>query len=227
MTVPMTVMNSTLQPGAAFPLGSPKARCARGGGFVSARARPRGRGLGFDFQRTGDSLVTVDILQATAGRRLLARPRRVRRFSESASFDWNGAPARGRLADGIYEARITASVGRSRDTRRFVFERRGGRFRRGKAVATAPGCGTVSSFSLSSPAFGARVPLRISAIAGRNARVTVRVLRGSRVVKSFRRSARRNRTVSLRLSGARLRRGEYRVVLRIGSTTRTLYARRA
>jgi hypothetical protein len=46
-------------------------------------------------------------------------------------------------------------------------------------------------------------------------------------VKSFRRSARRNRTVSFRLSGARLRRGEYRVVLRVGSTTRTLYARRA
>ncbi|MDQ3995422.1 MAG: M28 family peptidase, partial [Gemmatimonadota bacterium] len=123
MSLPITVENSSLQPGPQFPRGAPKPRCARGAAFVSARVRARGRGLGFDFQRAADHVVTADVVQATAGRRVLPRPRVVRRFKVSEPFAWNGALRRGRLADGIYEARVTARVRRTVDARRFVFER--------------------------------------------------------------------------------------------------------
>ena len=226
MTTLITVENGALKPGGSFPLGTPKTKCRRGNAFVSARVSRRGRGLGFDFQRSGDLVVTADVVQAAAGRRALGKPRVVRRFKVTEPFAWNGALKRGRLPDGIYEARVTGKAGTRRDTRRFAFERRGGRFRSLKPVALTEGCGAVSAFALSSPAFGAKAPLRISVVAGKKTTVRVSVKRGSRTVKRFTRAARKGRTLSFRLSGGGLARGEYSVVLSAAGQKRTLYARR-
>jgi hypothetical protein len=59
------------------------------------------------------------------------------------------------------------------------------------------------------------------------ARVTVKVLRGKRVVKTFAaRTYTANATHRLRLASGRLARGDYRVRLTIGKTSETLISRR-
>ncbi len=186
---------------------APRAR--RAPGFASAKARPRGRRVRFAFQRRVAARATVEVFQASVGRRIVGN-RRIARFTgRRRSFTWSGKRAR----DGILFARFRVRVAKGvSDVRRVTLRRSHGRFRLGRSFYRRRGCGLLTQFKLGSPVFGgardrpARVAFRLAS----PARVTVRVLRGGRVVRSASRraAARAHRTVRLRvrLAAARARR---------------------
>ena len=229
MTIPITVEPSNLAPGEAPPVGSPKPRPGGGGGagqgcpmgFVSVKARPSGRGIMFDWQRVGDSIVKIDVRRVTA-----RRSKSVRRFSVSEPFTWDGELVKGNLRGGVYEVR----VGTLGETRRFTFllgKKR--RLKRVKRVAVKPTCGTVRKFAASAPAF--RKKLRVAYTLGIDARASVNVLRGKKTVQRFKeRAVTAGKPVRHRIRTERLRRGTYRFVLTVkagGETIRrSVWARR-
>jgi hypothetical protein len=204
--------------------------CASRAGFASAKARPRGRRVRFAFDRRVAGRATVEVFQASVGLRVVGN-RRIARFTgRRRSFTWSGRRAR----DGILFARFRVRVAKGvSDVRRTTLRRSNGRFRLGRSFYRRRGCGLLTEFKLGSPVFGgagnraARVAFRLAS----PARVTVRVLRGGRVVRTFK--ARRrpaHRTVRLRVASRPLVRGAYRVRIsarRGGRTvTSTLSARR-
>jgi extracellular elastinolytic metalloproteinase len=189
--------------------------CASTAGFSSARAVPRRRGLRLRFTRRESNPVTVDVFQQSRGRRLLAN-RRVARFTgRTRSFSWNGrGQDKKKVRDGQYFARfrMETSAGRP-DVRRSTLRRRDGRFSRRPAFYRRASCGLLTSFKLGSSAFGGTRDrgLGISFRLLRRARVTLTVLRGSKVVKRYKtRSYRANRVKRLRFGARLLRRGELR-----------------
>ena len=194
----------------------------------SAAVRPRGRrGLRIAFRRYVDRPLDVDVFQVTRGRVVLGE-RRVARFpGRAAAVSWNGA----RGGDGIYvvRLRIRNAAGR-RDEDRIALKRRDGRFRGLPRFYRRTSCGTLTSFRLTRPAFGGRTAraLGISFRLGRRARARGDVLRGGRVVRSFRaRSYPAGVFHRLRVPARGLRPGPYRVRVRIGGgPTATLAARR-
>jgi hypothetical protein len=219
--------------GSGQPGGSPAGPqvCASTAGFSSARAVPRGRGLRFAFARRVENPVTIDVFRQSSGRRVLAN-RLVQRFrGRSRSFTWR--PGR-RLGSGLYFARfrMRTPAGRT-DTRRTALRHRGRRFAGRPAFYRRASCGLLTSYKLSSAAFGGRATrsLGIAFRLGQRARVQVTVLRGRRVVRRFAaRTYRADQGVRLRIGAAELRRGDHRVRLRAvaGSTrvTAVLVARR-
>jgi PKD repeat protein len=224
MTIPITVEPSDLAPGEANPVGTPKPRPGSGpgsgptacaSGFVSVRAKPAGKGIGFEWQRVGDSIVKIDVRRATA-----KGSKSVRRFSVSENFTWDGALKRGALKRGVYEARVS-TLG---EVRRFTFLRgKGGKFKRIKRVAIKPTCaGVVRSFEASAPAF--RTSLKATYRIGEDARVVLRVLRGKKTVLTTKgRTVQGGRTVTVKVNKVRtLRRGTYRFVLRATAGGQTI-----
>ena len=206
------------------------ARCAARAGFRSATARPRGRKVRFAFSRRVPARATVEVFQASVGRRVVGN-RRIARFTgRRRSFTWSGARARNGLLFARFRVRVAKGVS---DVRRVTLRRSGGRFRLGRSFYRRRSCGLLTEFKLGSPVFGgprgrpARVAFRLASAA----RVTVRVLRGRRVVRrlAVRRVA-AHRTVRLRAAARSLRRGAYRfrVTARRGgrTVTATLSARR-
>lgn len=198
--------------------------------FRSVSVRPRGRGLRFAFTRRVDRPVSVDVFQVSAGRRVLGQ-RRVARFTgRTGAFTWSGA----RGSDGLYFARFAIRDQRGRvDSRRVALVRRSGRFRLRPDFYRRTSCATLTSFKLERPAFGGsrNRPLGIAFRLAREGRVTVEVLRGTKVVRGFAAQNRRaNVTHRLRLTPERLPRGTYRVRLRYagdrGSLTAELFAQR-
>lgn len=209
------------------------AACTASSGFASATARGSGRrGLRFAFARRARGPVTVDVFQTSIGRRIVGN-RRVARFTgRTRGFVWAG---RRGLRDGVYFARlrIRGADGRT-DTRRVALERRNGRFARRPDFYRRTSCGVVRSFKLERPVFGGRTNRAIDASyrLGSAGRVTVDLLRGARVVRRLSAASDRpaGRTFRVRIASERLRRGDYRVrvrVVRAGRTTATaLTARR-
>lgn len=175
--------------------------CAAAAGFTKASVRG-GRSLTFTTAATG-STVTATILRA-GGRRLT----RVFRTTSPSRFTK-------RLGKGYYVVRLsTKSLTGATDTRTFAFRRTNDRWVPMKAFTRKASCGLLSRYALGSPVFTSR-GLGIKLATTQPARVSVAVFRGSskRAVARFSRRTRANRTLSLRLRGARLRRGEYRVVV--------------
>lgn len=225
-------------PGANSPTGivPTTPACVTDAGFRSVSAVRRGRGLRFSFARRVDRPVTVDVFQQSRGRRVVDN-RLVARFTQKTrAFTWNGRSRRGggRLASGQYFARLRIDAGPGvRDIRRITLQRRGGRFSARPAFYGRESCGLLRSTKLSSSVFGGTQGRRLG-IAYRTtaptARVTVTVLRGSRVIRRFPARISGSRTQRLTLVSRRLRRGDYRVRIeaRDGARTerRTLTARR-
>lgn len=216
--------------------GSGSGSCVAGGGFTRAGITPTGRGARFAFTRRITAKATVSVFQVSAGRRIVTE-RLVARFPNRAlSFTWNGrATVRGRrVVDGVYLVRYAVGSGRTADTRRFVLERRGGRFVRRKDSYRRATCDVLPSFKLERPVFGGprNRALNLSFRLSRAAKVTVTVLRGTKVIKRFdptRRTA--NRTVRLTLPSRRLARGVYTVRISVAvkgarTVTSTLATRR-
>jgi hypothetical protein len=122
------------------------------------------------------------------------------------------------MGDGLYFARfrIRSANGRT-DYRRTALRLQDGRFSSRPAFYRRASCGLLTSYKLSSAAFGGRAGrgLGIAFRLLRRARVQVTVLRGARVVRSFPAGRfRADRVKRLRLGAAGLERGDYRVRLR-------------
>ncbi len=191
--------------------------CRAAVGFSRVAARRAARGVRFEIGRLVRRPFAVDVFRQSRGRRVLGNRRVFRATKRRGSFRWS---ARGRrVGDGIYVARVRMRLpgGRS-DVRRLALVRRGGRFRVRAGYYRRRSCGLLSSFKLERPVFGGRAnrALGIAFRLSREARVSVRVLRGKRTVKRFRTTTRRaRRTHRLRLPSERLRRGDHRVVIRV------------
>ena len=213
MTLPVTVEEAPNPAPPAENPGAPKPRRSATGActpsFQGASVGARGSGLRVSFD---GGPATVEILQASAGRRAFAKPRRVARLKRSGTFTWDGLKAR---RAGVYEVRLK----RGGEVRRFTVERRGKRFAIAQAPGLAPGCGSVRSFGVRSPALGGRVPLVATVKLSDATQTELLVYRGKKVVK-------RSLGPRIRLSG-RVKRGVYRVVLRVdGRAVSSATARR-
>ncbi|HEX8103143.1 MAG TPA: hypothetical protein VF533_11045 [Solirubrobacteraceae bacterium] len=204
-----------------FPRSTGAGGCVDTSGFASVTARPRGRRVAIDFTRRAKLPVRVDVFRVSRGRRVI-RERLVARFERrTGSFVWDGRATRGghgRTGAGEYFVRLTMLRGREAyDTRRIVLARDArGRFSPRPSHYRRAGCGLLRAFKLERPVFGG---VRRAALAGSyrlaaRGRVTVTVLRGSRVVKRYRTVERRaGRTFRFRLPARGLRRGDYTVRL--------------
>ena len=205
--------------------------CASSLGFARATAKPRGRGLAFNFTRRARNPVKIDVFRTTTGRRVTGE-RRVARFDRRArSFRWNGRGRR--VRDGYYVVRfaVRAANGKT-DFRRVALRRANGRFRALPAFFRGKQCTLVQTFKLERPVFGGtkRRGLGIAFRLSRLARVTVTVTRRGKVVKRFTRRANANRTYRMKLGAKGRRRGVYRVTLRAkrpgAASTATLSSRK-
>jgi hypothetical protein len=204
--------------------------CASRAGFASARARPRGRRVRFAFARRVAGRATVEVFQASVGRRVVGN-RRIARFTgRRRSFTWSGKRAR----DGILFARFRVRVAKGvTDVRRVTLRRSRGRFKPARPFYRRRSCGLLTEFKLGSPVFGgtrAR-PARLAFRLASPARVSVRVLRGRKVVRRFKTRRRgAHRTYRLRVPARTLARGphRFRITARRGgrTVTATLHARR-
>ena len=194
-------------------------RCAGSAALRRARVRASGRRLRVRVPRRS----RIDIFRNSRGRRVVGQ-RRVKRVTRRRAFSWTARAA------GVYTVRIRAAG----DVRRFVVERRGGRWHRRRAFARRPGCGTLRAFALGLPVFGGttRRKLAVSYRLGARRTARVSVVRGKRVVRRYKAHSRRaGRTFRMKIRPRGLRRGTYRVRLRLsrkGTKTRrfTLTAKR-
>jgi hypothetical protein len=196
--------------------------CASRAGFARARVRPRGRRVRFDFARRVAGRATVEVFQASVGRRVVGN-RRIARFTgRRRSFTWSGRRAR----NGVLFARLRVRVAEGvSDVRRVTLRRSHGRFKLGRSFYRRRSCDLLTQYKLGSPAFGGRAnrPLRIAFRLSRTANVSLRVSRGGRVVERFRTARRRaHRTHRLVLRPARLARGAYRVRITVHGGPRTV-----
>jgi hypothetical protein len=197
----------------AFVSQAPSAR-ARGAGapactpataLRSATVRPRGR-RGLTIRSA--ARVDVDVFQHSSGRRVLGN-RRVARFrGRRGTIRWSGR----RGGDGVYSVRLRSGG----EERRLALRRVRGRFRATGAFDRAAACGVLASYKLERPVFGGRTnrALGITFRLATEARVTVEIRRGRRLVQRFRTTTRRaGVTHRLRLPSERLRRGTYEIRL--------------
>lgn len=211
--------------------GSPSATaCAANAGFARAAAVPTGRRVRLRFTRRVRRGVTVEVFQSSARSRILGERRIARFTNRKRSFTWNGRRAR----DGYLFVRFRVRAAGGTDIRRSVLVRHHGRFRRAPAFYRRASCATLTQFKLERPVFGGsrNSALGIAYRVATRSRVTVVLRRGKKVVRRFRaRTQRPGRTVRLRLSSRKLRRGRHRVQITVqperGVTTRaSLYAQR-
>ncbi len=214
-------------PSSGTPTTSTATACAATAGFTSVGLRRSGRGLRFDLTPRAGGAATVDVFQQSRGRRITGE-RRVARFTNrTGPFTWDG---KGRsVTDGYYFVRYRIAG----DTRRIALRRSNGRFTKIADFYRRATCDLVPSYKLIRPVFGGTRTraLGISYVVAKQARVTVTVLRGSRVVKRYAaRTAAANRTYRLSLPARGLARGDYKVrlVASAGSetVTSTLVSRR-
>ena len=191
--------------------------CRAANGFVRVFARPRGRRVRVEAAQVDDGRFDVDVFRQSRGRRVIGELRVARFRDRSGSFVWRGRGRR--IGDGVYMVRFRKRLASGRvDSRRIVLERRRGRWRRLPDHYRRNSCGRLPSFKLSRPVFGGitRRPLGIAFRVSTRSRVAVVVRRGKKVVTRFRPKLRAARTTHrLRLSSRGLRRGNYRVVLRV------------
>ena len=208
------------------------AQCTSTLGFRSVSAKPRARGLRFAWSQLASGPVRVELIQQARGTRVV-KNRTVRRFRAARrSFSWNGRGTR--LSSGYYAARfVLARPGRRAAVRMVGLRYSGGRFRGIAAYQRREGCGTLRSFFLSRPVFGGRTRAELAAVFRllRPGRVSIEILRGTRVVRSYAAEDRlANVTYKVELPPAGLSRGDYRVRVRVErpgeSTTATLTSRR-
>jgi hypothetical protein len=209
---------TTPAPPPAAPAPGPVA-CAAAAGFRQAAVSPSGRRVGLSFtRRAGAGPVTVDVFQQSVGRRVIGE-RLVARFTgKTRSFTWNGRANRKgrRVSDGYYFVRFRTRSATGADVRRLVLRRVRGRFSRRRAHERREGCAAIGTFKLTRPVFGgpSNRELGIAYRLRRNAEAEVEVLRGTEVVKRFRRrSVTAGTLVRLRFDSEGLPRGDYRVRL--------------
>jgi hypothetical protein len=182
--------------------------CTSRGGLRSARVSTARRGaLRVGFRRGSRSTVRADLFRATPdGMRRVATTRR------SRPFNWR--PRGLRRGSYVVRLRMRAANGRSSERSR-PFAYRGERVRRLPAFTRDERCAFLERFAVQSPVFDRR-GLRVRFRLDRDARATVRLLRGKRVLRTKslgRRAGERTHTVRMR----RLPAGRYRVTVGLRS----------
>ncbi len=206
-------------PGTTSPTGGgtgAAATCVGRGGFRSVNLKPNGRRVGIQLTRKISDPAQVSIFQQSTGGKITGE-RLVARFDgRTGGFTWNGkANRKGRsVRDGYFVVRFSIGSGATRDVRRLVLERRNGRFVRRSSYYRVGTCDALPKFKIERPVFGGRTnrPLNVSFRLQTAAKVTVTVLRGSRVVKRYGPTQRRaGITQRLRLEAKGLAAGDYRV----------------
>jgi hypothetical protein len=196
--------------------------CTPGNAIRSTTVSPTGRnrgGLSFGFRASAP--VTVDLFQQSQGRQVTGE-RLIRRWENvRGSIRWNGRDRRGRaLRDGVYFVRFRARRADGRfDVARVPVQRRSGRWSRLLAFDRRDSCALLRSFKLERPVFGGQTnrALLISFRTSEQARATVVVRRGNRVVRRFPvRSYAPGRVQRLRMTVTRrIPRGTYRVSIEV------------
>jgi hypothetical protein len=203
--------------------------CSAAVGFRSVSVRPQPRRASrvrFAFSRTAATPVGVDVFQVSVGRRVIGE-RLVARFTRRGAFTWNGrANRRGRrVTDGIYFARLrTARPGAAPTSGASSCAARAAASRAPRLLPRRRLRAWSGPYKLERPVFGGRSnrPLRVSYRLATDARVTVEVLRGGRVVRRLAaRTDRPDRTYRLRFASERRPRGDYtvRLTARVGRQT--------
>jgi beta-glucosidase len=178
--------------------------CTAGADLLPSSATPRAAGLRIAPAR-GVGPVTVEVFQQSRGNRVI-RPRRIARFaSRTGAFVWNGRGA----TDGHVVVRFAARG----TTHRVAVRRRRGRFSASSTFQRSEPCALLEASWLSGPSFGGRKqrPLGIGYRLTRAARVTITVLRGSRVLKRYAPESRAAGRFTLQLPSRGLAAGTYRV----------------
>ena len=131
--------------------------------------------------------------------------------------------------DGQFFARLRiAAPGGITDVRRVALSRRNGRFSTRPAFYRRASCGAVSSFKLERPVFGGRTNRALDASyrLGAQGRLTLELLRGSRVIRRLApvRTQLADRTYRVRVASEKLRRGDHRVRLTVVANGRRTVA---
>lgn len=179
--------------------------------LLPSSARPRGRGLRIaPAPRAGR--LNVEVFQQSLGDRVI-RPTLVARFpSRTGAFTWNGAAnvAGRRVGDGHLVVRFG---GRGKGSHRVALLRRGGRFLARPTFQRDDPCALLEQSWLSGPSFGGRNrrPIAVGYRLSRDARVTVTLLRGGKVVRRVGAKARGAGRHTLKFASGSLRRGTYSV----------------
>lgn len=191
----------TFAASSASPAG-PATSCRAPAAWRAIRVVPRGRGL----RITVPARATVDVLRQSRGRTALPS-RRVARFTRSGTFTWSG---RGTGA-GVHVVRVRVSG----TERRIVLLHRRGRFVVRPQANRIPSCRVLATFGLDRAAFGGTSgrALTASFTLRADARVTLEVLRGSRVVRRFGTTTRRAGPHRIRVAARGLRPAEHRIRL--------------
>ena len=231
MSVPITVeeggtANETDPPGQdvdKFPKKDSIVACQSTTGFSKISVKPSGKGLKFDFAHSSGREVKIDVLQASAGSKAIA-PKRVATFKKSASFTWKGKKG---LKKGQYFVRFSVVQPNGQtDRRAFAFDFTS-KFKSRKAFEAARGCDVISEFRLSAPAFGGKRSLQIGFATTQTGTGTITVSKGSRKVKTIKVTVKTaNRFKIVKVPASKLSRGEYKIVLKFGGKSATLYAKR-
>jgi choice-of-anchor B domain-containing protein len=221
---------------ATAPSTAATAPCATAAAFRSADVRPRGRRVRMAFSRGARRPVQVDVFQSSIGRRVIGERLVARYTGRSSSFTWNGRANReGRkVTDGYYFVRFRMRNANGRlDVRRDTLRRVKGRWSERRAFHRRDSCGLIRTAKLTRPVFGGRTQRAVFASyrLDASARVTVDVMRGSRLVRRYTtRSRDANRTYRVRFDAEGRPRGDYRFrisAVRDGKrTTRVLVTRR-
>ena len=194
-------------------------------GFTALKVTRAGTGLKFEGGSRGpSSSFLAEVFQVTKGRKAI-KPKRLARFTVNGSFTWR---PKGKLRAGTYFARMTARGSGARpDVRSVGLERRGSRFVGRKPFQRPDTCGEISLFRLDSPAFGPERKLTAAFTLTKPGKATIEVYRGKKRVKRIKKTVKSaNRLQKVAIAPKRLRRGEYRVVLRAAGKKETLYAKR-
>ena len=136
----------------------------------ASRARRRARagaGCASRSRAAWPARATVEVFQASVGRRIVGN-RRIARFTgPRRSFTWSGRRARNGLLFARFRVRVAKGVS---DVRRVTLRRSHGRFRLGRSFYRRRSCGLLTEFKLGSPVFGGardragagRVPARLA-----------------------------------------------------------------
>ena len=174
------------------------------------------------FVRNVTAPVRVDVFRVSEGRRVI-KERLVARFAnQSRSFTWNGranggGSKRGAGAGYYFVRYEMVSGGRRIDVRRIVLRRSSGGFSRRPDHYRRDTCDLLRKFKLERPVFGGPTNVKLKAAyqLTAEARVTLTISKGGKVVKRFK-TARRagGRTYRITLPARGRTTGDYRVRLR-------------
>ncbi|MBA2506187.1 MAG: penicillin acylase family protein [Thermoleophilaceae bacterium] len=181
--------------------------CLPTGGLKGVSVKRRGKRVRLGFGSEVKLPATIEVF--SVGRD--GKRRRVAKVSSAKPVLSRAARRSGRY---IARFSLTGKTGRL-DVREVGFTVRGKRLKRARPHVRAAGCGFIREARLSSSAFGGRraVPLGISARTAVPTRMTVRLLRGRKVVKTVRAKPGRG----ARISAKGVKRGNYKVRISVSA----------